>query len=567
VITTEQLTGSTPTFIFPITPIALATAGTNLQFQAGFFAPLYHSFYTPEGAVDEGTSVANTPVFSDGDKTVTITLKRTFKWSDGKPVDASDVVFFMDLLKAALKESSANYLTGSGLFPSNVSSVTTSGQYTIIFHLIRSYNPNFYLKNQLVDNVFPLPSTAWNVASAGGPHLDYTVPANAAKIYNYLAKQGGMLSTWTTNPLWKDVDGPFRLAAFSPTNGSYTLAPNPSYGGSPRPRTSAVKVESETSTTAALNAFKAGELGGIQLTSDETKQIATLRSQYHAHVFGVPYNGFNSGIFNFHDATNHFGQIISQLYARQALARLVDSPAYITGVYKGLAVPSYTAVAQGTPYSPASNPYPYSPSAAAQLLSAHGWKVVKGGQTTCARPGTGAGQCGAGIPAGTPFKFTWYYATATPDLALMSQAFASAAKQVGIDVELAARSYNYIYQYFDDADAQGRAHINDWGVAMPGVSGPYLDPTTAQIWSPSAGYNLGGYNNPAATRLMKESVYGNNPAAVKNELAFIGQNLPALFFPVEDIFLAVSNDFSSTAEGWKNNVYNTAYQYLYKTKT
>ena len=51
------------------------------------------------------------------------------------------------------------------------------------------------------------------------------------------------------------------------------------------------------------------------------------------------------------------------------------------------------------------NPFPYSVSAAGNLLKSHGWNVVPGGISTCAKPGTGAGQCGAGMPAGTKLTF------------------------------------------------------------------------------------------------------------------------------------------------------------------
>ena len=50
-------------------------------------------------------------------------------------------------------------------------------------HLTQPYNPGFFLNNNLQDtnNVYPLPSTSWNIAAPGGPHLDYTNPANAKK--------------------------------------------------------------------------------------------------------------------------------------------------------------------------------------------------------------------------------------------------------------------------------------------------------------------------------------------------------------------------------------------------
>ena len=49
-------------------------------------------------------SPADAPVYSDGGKTVTINLKG-WKWSDGETVDASDVMFWLNMMKA----EKANY--------------------------------------------------------------------------------------------------------------------------------------------------------------------------------------------------------------------------------------------------------------------------------------------------------------------------------------------------------------------------------------------------------------------------------------------------------------------------
>ena len=76
-----------------------------------------------------------------------------------------------------------------------------------------------------------MPAHAWAKASASGPVLDFTNPANAKKIYDFLAEQSGSTSTYATNPLWQVVDGPYQLTAFNNTTGGYTMAPNPNYGG------------------------------------------------------------------------------------------------------------------------------------------------------------------------------------------------------------------------------------------------------------------------------------------------------------------------------------------------
>ena len=193
--------------------------------------PLYAGPNGNVPEVDEALSAANAPNFSNGDKTVTIPIKPGLQWGNGAPVVANDVVFWFDLLKAAVKESPANWGQYTpGLMPDNVASITTSGKYDVVMQLKQAYNPGFFLNNNLADtdNVYPLPSTDWNVDATGGPHLtDWSNPAVAKKIYDYLNKQGSSVATFARNPLWKDGDGPFKLTSFSATNSSYTLVPNP----------------------------------------------------------------------------------------------------------------------------------------------------------------------------------------------------------------------------------------------------------------------------------------------------------------------------------------------------
>ena len=60
------------------------------------------------------------------------------------------------------------------------------------------------------------------------------------------------------------------------------------------------------------------------------------------------------------------------------------------------------------------NPYPYSPSKAVSLLQANGWTVNAGGVSTCTSPGTGTGQCGAGVPQGAKASFSLEYVERDP---------------------------------------------------------------------------------------------------------------------------------------------------------
>ena len=205
-VTQGQLTGQTPTYIFPIIPGANVTTGT-VSLVSNLWMPLYAGPTGAEPKVDYALSAASGPPQpSEGGTKFTIPLKPDLKWSNGQPIDANDLIFEIDLLKAAIKVSPANWGQFTpGLFPENVTSVSADGKYDVVLKFNKPYNPSFVLNNQLADtnNVFPLPSTEWNIDSAGGAHLDYTNPENAKKIYEYLNKQGASVATFASNPLWQ----------------------------------------------------------------------------------------------------------------------------------------------------------------------------------------------------------------------------------------------------------------------------------------------------------------------------------------------------------------------------
>jgi peptide/nickel transport system substrate-binding protein len=546
-LTFGQLSGSTPTWIFPITPAANASVYGAYPFINQMWLPLYNGPAGGTPAIDQSISLAQLPVYSDGGKTVTINMKQGYKWSDGKPVDANDVVFDIDLIKAAVKESPANEEAYTpGLFPDNVVSMSTKGKYTVVLHLNKKYNPSFFTNDQIEGVVIPIPSTAWNL-SAPGKHLSYNTPANAKKIYDFLAKDGGKPATFQTNPLWKDADGPFKISKFSATNGSYTLVDNPSFGGTPKPYVSAFQGVTFTGLTAQLNAERTGSVDIAGVDFSQLGNVPELKSAGNS-VFGAPNLGWFGAFLNFKDQTNHINKVFAQPYARQALAHLEDQPAYLKGIYKNAGVLAYGPVpsAPKTPYTPSdaiTAPYPYSISTAISLLKSHGWKVVPNGTDTCAKPGTGAGECGAGIPKGTPFSFTWFAlpASETPSSSLESEAYESSAKQAGIKITLKQKLFNFIVQNYNDADPADKKYDNDWGVINFGGYTDDYYPTQNSLFNTAGSYNQGAYSDPTANKDIQASVYSSNPNAVTNEASYLTKSVPALFMPNSDLIIDVNN--------------------------
>jgi peptide/nickel transport system substrate-binding protein len=424
-------------------------------------------------------------------------------------------------------------------------------------HLKRAFNPGFFLNNQLALNLYPLPSQDWNVASANGPHLNWNDPANAKKIYAYLGKAGGQVGTFASNPLWKIADGPYVLSSFNQVNASWTMNRNPDYGGTPKPRLSSVQGVTYTGITPMLNAMRTGTLDIGTVDFSQLTDASSLKSQGYS-VYGLPDFGWAGVIWNFKNTVNHFDKIIARPYFRQVMAMLVNQPAIIAGIYHGAAGLAYGPVPSvpKTPYVPANavHPsYPYNPAKAVATLKAHGWHVVPNGQTTCANPGTGTNQCGAGIPKGTPISFPWATETAAagPYVPLTDEAVTSEAKQAaGISIQLSQKTFNYIASNYNDADPSVAKYTNDW--AVENFSG-YTDnpyPTQNAIFNTGGSFNSGAYSDPKMDALIKASVFGSNPNAVTQEASYEGQALPALFLPNYDILYGVSKRVGGTPQSY-----------------
>jgi peptide/nickel transport system substrate-binding protein len=513
-------------------------------------------------------SLAYPATYSNGDKTVTVRMKTSYRWSDGQPVTAKDALFYIDMVRAAVKESGANwgyYTPGFGI-PDQLASASTPNASTLMIHLARAVNPAWFTDDELWA-ISPMPAHAWAKDSANGPVLDFTNPANAKKIYDFLAEASGSTGTYATNPLWQVVDGPYRLTAFNNTTGAYTMAPNPSYGGPKSARVPTLQAVPYTSDTAEFNAVlsRSVDIGYMPLA--DVPQLADVKAAGY-HVFGYPDFGFSYVNYNFADKTGDFNNIINQLYIRQALAHLEDEAGYIKAFFHGAGGLAYGPIPSvpASPYTPAdalTNPYPYSVATAVSLLRSHGWTVVPGGTSTCAKPGAGAGECGAGIPAGTKLAFNVLYASDPVIFGEQLTAWASDAKKVGIDITLQGGTFNHVATVADDPGSPKT--INQWAAAAAGGFSDALYPTTIGIFSTGGSLNTGFYSNPQADRLITASVTSDNPAAVKAEASYLTQQQPGLFQPNFDFIAVWKNDVSgqlAAFEAMTQYFLNTELMYL-----
>jgi peptide/nickel transport system substrate-binding protein len=572
IVSIAESPGAGPTYIFPITPGANLSVYDTTEFQFYMWRPLW---WTPKGAeptVDYTQSISpHAPVYSNDNKTVTITLRPNWKWSDGTPVTSTDVAFYIDLLKAAVAISPANYGDYTpGLFPDNLVSMTTPNATTLVLNFSQTYNQNFIFLDQL-SILTPLPAQAWARTSANGPIVDFTNPVNAKAIYTFLNAQSNTLSTYGTNPLWQTVDGPFKISSFDASTDANTLVANHAYSGPSKPKIAGIDDVSFTSTSAEFNQLLTGKLtvGGVDFS--DLPQVPKLEKEGY-DVWGYPDLGFNYVVYNFKDKTGDFNKIVSQLYFRQAFAHLQDEPGIISskGGYDGAAGQAYSPVpaVPPTPFTPSNathNPYPFSVSAASKLLTSHGWNVKPGGTTTCQKAGTSSGECGAGIPKGTPLTFNIVY-TADPQVgATQVEQLASAAKQVGITMKLETKNFNYILSNL--SDVANPNNDNKWAMQSAGGFTDDLYPTTNEIFNTTGSFDTGGFSNPTIDADIKASANSLNPKAVEKELSDLTRLQPSLFQPEPDLIYAFKKNLSGPPASFAAlSQYQTEPEYWYFTK-
>jgi peptide/nickel transport system substrate-binding protein len=532
-ITVAEPPSATPTWIFPITPGANGSVYTAYDFQEKFWLPLYWTVNGTAPEIVPANSPANLPTYSNGDKTVTITMKTNFKWVNGSTVSAKDVVFFLDLLKAAIKENASdfgNYSVGVGI-PDQLTSIKTPNATTIVLNLNKAVNPTWFTDNEL-GLISPLPTYAWSKASANGPTIDFTKPANAKKIYDFLAAQSKAVTTYASNPLWQAVDGPYKLTSFTNTNGAWTASPNAAYGGPHAKVVSKLQNVPFTSDDAEFNAVKAGSIDVGYMPQVDVPQAASIKSTYN--VFGFPVFGFNYVTYNFKDTTGSFDKIIGQLYVRQALAHLQDQAGIIKAFFHGAGGQAYGPIPAlpKSPYAPKnalSNPYPFSVTAATTLLKSHGWTINAGGTDVCKSPGSGANQCGAGIAAGTKLAFNLIYSTQPAIIGQQVTDLASQAKKAGINISLSTSNFNFMISNYNDPAPAGKKNINKWAMEDFGGFTDSTDPTTNEVFNTTGSFNIGGYSDPKADQLILASTIGASASAVTAEASYLTSQQPSLF--------------------------------------
>lgn len=528
--------GETPNYVDPFVSGPDSNNQDLFQFENLMYRPLYWFGNNGEPQINYHQSLALPPVYSNHGRTVTITLKH-WRWSDGDPVTTRDVEFFMNLYKAE-KGNYIGYVPGA--IPDNLQSMSFPKRtpYTFSLTFKRAYSKLYLLYNNL-STIFALPQQAWDKTAASAPVGNYdTSTVGAKKVWTYLNGQAHDEGAYATNPLWKVVDGPWTLSAFSAATGACTFVPNKRYSGPDKPKIGRFEEVPFTSDTAEFNALRSGSLDYGYLPSEDLSQESYFTSNGYT-IAKWPAFGFNDFLLNFR-YPGSVGAILSQLYVRQAMQSLIDQSFLVKAVWNGAAYPTYgpLPLVPKTQYASGAvlkNPYPYNQARAKSLLESHGWTIHRNGVDTCARPGSSAHDCGPGVAAGAKMEFTELLASGSAPFTTQAEAIQSAWAKVGIHVTFHVESVGEVYSAVSPCTSKKSAcgwQIANFGEpgATPTYSPQYL-PTGALWFETGAVDNPGGFSNATIDTLEKETYTNSSPALIGRLAKMVGQQLPALWEP------------------------------------
>jgi peptide/nickel transport system substrate-binding protein len=549
--------GVTYNYIFPFYAVTHASV-YNLQFQYMLYRPLY--IFGNNGSsvgINYPLSSADAPVYSNGGKTVTVTMKG-WKWSNGEPVDANSLIFFLNMTEA---EKANWYGYSSGLLPDNLVSYKATGTDQVTFQLNRAYSTIWFTYNQLGE-LKPMPES-WDVTSltgkpgSGGCLTDSAADgwAKCKAVFTFLTAQANNASTYATSPLWSVVDGPWKLTSFS-TTGFVTIVPNKAYSGSPKPKLSAVKFVPYTDDTTEYTALKTGQLDIGYIPSQDlpvkpansvlpaTNPVGSGYNLQPFYFFGITYAQPN---FN----NPQVGYVVRQLYVRQALEEVFDQLGIIKAIYRGYGVPT----SGPAPNSPPGNqwipsaqtensyqgPYPFSISNAKALLTSHGWSEV-GGVMTCQDPA----KCGTGIAKGQQLKLSFVYSTGTAATTAMWQTYKSDASEAGIDINLLGETFNSIVGQAAPCSPMGpKCAVQVFAYGGWAFDGPGFEPTGEPLFATGAGSNAGNYSDPTMDNLINATHTNSAMSAFDQYATYGAQQLPFIWNPDPYTIQAVTGKLHS----------------------
>ena len=526
--------GFPPAVIFPFTPAERFGTRNRYEFQYLMYRPLYWLGRDGRAEIDHDLSLGEPPEWDADGRTVTVRIK-PWRWSNGETVCADNVMFWMHMLS---RKGSRFGAYVPGYFPDNLVSYAKVAEDQVRFTFDRVYSRTWVLTNQL-SMIMPMPR-AWDRTSDGPADATHD-PDQVEAVYDFLVAENGDMTAetndhrvgWADSPVWSVVNGPWRLGSYT-AEGVVTLVPNEHYSGPVRPRLAEFRQVPTASEHQAYALLQAGPdvPGGIQVGF-----LPMEGGDQPAGYTLVPQVLFNIRVMalNFGNPTVA-GALIRQPYVRQALQSCLDQDFGAAEIYQGRGWTQSGPVPM-RPVSDLVSPrlrdgrghWPFDPERARSLLAANGWDVSVT-PAVCVRPGTGPGEAGEGIPAGTPLSLSLRYVEGRPALTRFMQQYELDAAKAGIELRL-SEVYGSVLVSEDRPGPSTPEHPRLWEISTWNGGWVYDHPTGESLFRTGAGFNVSNYLDARADELIDRSVGTDDLTALYEYQEYISEQVPVLFLP------------------------------------
>jgi peptide/nickel transport system substrate-binding protein len=241
------MTGSgDPAFTKNFNPYTATGLPSGSFVQGAFYEPL---IVTPEGGLKPVPWLARKWTWSRGNKTLTLSLAHGVKWSDGKALTSTDVVYS---LTAGRQDKIMDRIGLTGA-DNNIASIRARGAYTVVLNL---RTPDSQFISSILNRQFVVPKHVWSKVSD---------PANFTN----------------SKPV---SSGPFnRITRF--TTQDYVFGKNPHYWQKGKPRISCLEYVQAASNDAALALIQSGQVDWTHNFVPNVEKAYIAKDKKHFHAF------------------------------------------------------------------------------------------------------------------------------------------------------------------------------------------------------------------------------------------------------------------------------------------
>jgi len=463
-----------PDGLNPVTSISSAST----MVERLIFSPLVD--LGPDMLPRWSTSLARKVDITDNGRRYVIHLRHA-KWSDGIPLDASDVVFTIRLMM------NPDLIAGSASDFTLMTSLRALDAETVEIRLSKPSPP--FLPNSLAHDTIPLPRHVLGKYAPGSKAEADFVNTDAA---------------FSQNPV---ISGPFRIER-SVSDAYMIVGRNPAYWGPPSimPRFAFRVYPQQDSLYAAVDA---GEVDVTDIPPNLWRVHDRLRGNHR--FVNWPWNVTFYLLPNFHDPHIAF---IKERAVRQAMEYALNRTFITTGIMSGQADILDGPIPSFSPYhDPKIRRYTYDPAKARALLEDAGWKL----------------QGSFRAKNGVPLRITLTTGGATDAIASnIAELIQENFRAVGIDCILENEELQTFFQDVHDSHFQ---------LALRGrIPGPYPDDYqsfASDQTHANGGNNYGFYSNPQIDAAIATARTAPNAADARRALdryqELANEDLPAIF--------------------------------------